>query len=102
MNIGGQIGGQIRGGAGSGLFDNNSGRISGRGYPITIVGNLGLFQQNGSGDAFILSGAPPADLDQLLSAVLTAIDQSKLQRSFGIENDVNLRQRDTEEGQSCR
>ncbi|HET8609575.1 MAG TPA: hypothetical protein VFM11_07530, partial [Burkholderiales bacterium] len=102
MNIGGQIGGQISGGAGSGLFDNNSGRITGRGYPITIVGNLGLFQQNGSGDAFILSGAPPADLDQLLSAVLTAVDQSKLLRSFGIENDVNLRHRDTEEGQSCR
>jgi hypothetical protein len=75
--INGPTGLTLGGGRGSDLFQlvgTTLISLEGKGYPITVQGS---FDANGSlalGDAFIISGAPPLNLDSLLAAFLRTTD----------------------------
>ncbi|MCW5606110.1 MAG: hypothetical protein KIT18_16340, partial [Burkholderiales bacterium] len=97
LAVNGPLGLQIDGASGSGLFQQVGTmltRIDGRAYPITVLGNIALLLDGGTtADAYILSGAPPRNLDSLLAAFLKAIDISRSGRIEGAAEDVNLRDR---------
>ena len=84
--INGGVGGlKLNGAQGSGLFQNialsNSiVGLDGTVPPISISGGYLFGALSGADAAFVLSGAPPNNLDPLLSGLLFAIDQSKSAR----------------------
>jgi hypothetical protein len=88
----------LKGNTGSGLFQqigpSTINRIFGNAYPITVndgvPNSVTLFEDTSLGDAFILSGAPPQNLDSLQEGILAAIDLSKSSRIVGFLEDANL------------
>jgi hypothetical protein len=68
----------LGGGGGTDFFQLVGGTtlisLEGRGYPITLQGGLNTDNGLARGDAFIISGAPPLNLDALLAAFLRTTD----------------------------
>jgi hypothetical protein len=79
----------LNGGAGTGLFQNIALSntfisLDGSIIPVTVSGGFfpGCIASACSGDAaFVLSGAPPNNLDPLLAGLLFALDSSKGSRA---------------------
>jgi hypothetical protein len=77
MFINGPLGLMLGGGGGSDLFQlvgTTLISVEGKGYPITITGGFSPNNGLALGDAFIISGAPPLNLDSLLAAFLRTTD----------------------------
>jgi hypothetical protein len=77
MFINGPFGLMLQGGSGTDLFQligTTLTSVQGKGYPITITGGFGPNSGLAQGDAFIISGAPPLNLDSLLAAFLRTTD----------------------------
>jgi hypothetical protein len=81
----------LNGGPGSGLFQdiglsNSYVRLDGSVKPVTIAGGffggctLGCLADS----AFVLSGAPPSNLDPLLAGLLSAVDSTKTFRFLSL------------------
>jgi len=67
----------LGGGGGSDMFQligNTLVSVEGKSYPITVQGGFGTNGGLAQGDAFIISGAPPLNLDALLAAFLRTTD----------------------------
>ena len=89
----------LNGAAGTGLFQNvlSSGTIislDGSGPPVQIVGGVSICpvltaacSGGAYGTAFVLSGAPPSNLDPLLADLFSSIEQGKTNRIALFLND---------------
>jgi hypothetical protein len=77
MFISGPLGLSLGGGAGSDLYQLISTTLvslEGKSYPITVQGPFDPNNSLTRGDAFVISGAPPLNLDALLAAFLRTTD----------------------------
>jgi hypothetical protein len=105
----------LNGQFGSGLFQNllNTGsivRLDGRIPPVSVTGGVTICPAGGAacvlgstfGNSFILSGAPPSNLDPLLSDLMSSIDMSKPKRIAGFLDDVNLGSRRVSDKNYCK
>jgi hypothetical protein len=111
---GGFLGLTINGSAGSGLFQNVLGtgtiiRLDGSSPPVEVFGGVSLCPlatgacSGGTfGSGFILSGAPPSNLDPLLSGLFAALDQGRANRFAGFFDDKNLGSRKFADKNYCK